>query len=131
MEYGSNYGDKNPLGVQKGDTDKGKIYIVLTDETLQSTTFDNVEYKFPFIIKTKGQAQLFDENASHIMGYGDMVWDASTSGDGLVEFTIPITYRKDGMPSYVAIVASASYLGDYFIGGKSTMWLDDLELVYE
>ena len=43
-----------------------------------------------------------------------------------------INYTRDGMPSNIAIVASASYLGDYFVGGDgSTMWLDDLELVYE
>ena len=50
----------------------------------------------------------------------------------MIEFTIPIEYRSDAMPKYISLVASASYLGDYFVGGDgSTMWLDDLELVYE
>ena len=33
---------------------------------------------------------------------------------------------------YIIIVAAASKYGDYFIGGVgSTLWLDEMELVYE
>ena len=107
------------------------IYIVMADATLNSVTWNGVEYNYPFIIKTKNQSQLFNKNASNVMGYGELLLDAATAGDGLVEYIIPINYTRDGMPSNIAIVASASYLGDYFVGGKSTLWLDDLELVYE
>ena len=35
------------------------------------------------------------------------------------------------IPKYIIVVASSSKYGDYMEGGKgSTMWLDDLELVY-
>lgn len=131
LEYGSNFGNKNPYGANEGDTDKAMIYIVMADATLNSVTWDGVEYNYPFIIKTKNQSQLFNKNAANVMGYGELLLDAATAGDGLVQYTIPINYTREGMPSNIAIVASASYLGDYFVGGKSTLWLDDLELVYE
>ena len=52
---------------------------------------------------------------------------------GLLEFEIPLDYRSlTRIPSYIVIVASASKYGDYFTGSTgSTMWLDDLELIYE
>ena len=66
------------------------------------------------------------------MGYGDKEFTTSTTGDGMVEFEVPITYSADGMPQRILVVASASKYGDYFAGSSSsTMWLDDLELVYE
>ena len=35
-------------------------------------------------------------------------------------------------PKYIVIVAAASKYGDYFIGGEgSTLWIDEMELVYE
>ncbi len=128
MEKGSNWGDKNPYGAQKGDMDHGMIYVALSDA---STSGYNNQY-FPFIIKTKNQAQLFDKNAKNIIGYGEVIFTENTAGDDMIEFTIPIEYRSDAMPAYISLVASASYLGDYFVGGDgSTMWLDDLELIYE
>lgn len=128
MEKGSNWGDKNPYGAQKGDMDHGMIYVALSDGSTSSYNGQN----FPFIIKTKNQSQLFNKNASNIIGYGEIIFTENTAGEDMVEFTIPIEYRSDAMPSNISIVASASYLGDYFVGGDgSTMWLDDLELVYE
>lgn len=58
---------------------------------------------------------------------------AATEGDGMIEFRIPIEYRStDTKPTSIILVASSSKYGDYFTGGiGSTMWLDDLELVYE
>lgn len=128
MEKGGNWGDKNPYGAKKGDMDHGMIYVALSDGTTSSYNGQN----FPFIIKTKNQAQLFDKNAKNIIGYGEIMFTENTAGEDMVEFTIPIEYRSDAMPKYISLVASASYLGDYFVGGDgSTMWLDDLELVYE
>lgn len=128
MEKGNNWGDKNPYGAQKGDMDHGMIYVALSDA---STSGYDGQY-FPFIIKTKNQAQLFNKNAQNIIGYGEMIFTENTAGEDMIEFTIPIEYRSDALPAYISLVASASYLGDYFVGGDgSTMWLDDLELVYE
>ncbi len=49
----------------------------------------------------------------------------------MIEFTIDLTYyREDIKPSNIMLVAAASKGGDYFVGGNSVMWIDDLELVY-
>lgn len=113
--------------VSKGDPDVGIVYIAMASGLMPSG--DYTDYVKVVNTSTK---DLFDKNASNIMGYGDIEWNTSTSGDGLIEFEIPINYTQSGMPKYIVIVASASKYGDYFAGStQSTMWLDDLELVYE
>ncbi len=57
---------------------------------------------------------------------------SNVATDGYVEFTFPLQYRDARTPKYVVIVGAASRLGDYFTGGKgSTLWLDELSLVYD
>lgn len=115
-------------GVNKGDMDSGIIYIAILDGTTGSDSGKN----YPFIIKTKpADRQLFDKNAPNIIGYGELVMKEGTQGDAMVEFNIPIEYfRTDVKALNIAIVASASFYGDYFTGGPSVMYLDDLQLVY-
>lgn len=104
----------------KGATDLGNIYIAVGD------------WDAPIHITTKDH-NIFDKNDSHIIGFGEIIPDKNTDGDGLVPFTIDIEYRStERIPTYIVIVGSASYYGDFFTGSSSsTMWLDDLELVYE
>lgn len=108
--------DEMPLGA----TDKGNIYIAIGDWTS------------PVRITTKDK-NIFNKNDEHIIGFGEIIPDANTPGDGLIPFTINIDYRSyDRIPTYIVIVASASYYGDFFTGSSSSiLWLDDLELVYE
>ena len=106
----------------KGATDIGSIFIAIGD------------WDSPVTIKTKkSERQLFDPNDPHVIAYGELNQTANTSGEGFVPFTINLDYRDtDRLPTYILIVASASKYGDYFTGSTaSTMWLDDLELVYE
>lgn len=108
--------------------DKGHIYIALGD-------WKHVEAEgekdIPVLVKTKSQ-ELFDSNSYNVIAYGEKVITTSTSEDGLVEITIPITYRSDRKPTDIIVVGSASKYGDYFTGGTgSTLWLDDLELIYD
>lgn len=115
------------LSVSKGDMDTGIIYIALVDDTKSA---DGSE-QWPFIIKTKkSERQLFDANAANVISYGEHVFTGAT--DGMIQVTIPL---EDKHPSLVyaniVVVASASRYGDYFTGGDgSTMWIDDIELVY-
>ncbi|MDE6333944.1 MAG: PCMD domain-containing protein, partial [Muribaculaceae bacterium] len=124
--------DKNgdcPL-IKKGDMDKGIIYIALLDN---SVIKEDSGKSYPVIVKTKKSGrQLFDKDGANVIAYGELVYDAATAGDGMVEFEIPIIYRRtDIKPSYIMCTASASIGGDYFVGGEgSTMYLDDLRLVY-
>lgn len=104
----------------KGATDLGNIYIAIGD------------WDAPIHITTKDH-NVFDKSDPNIIGFGEIIPDKNTEGDGLVPFTIDIEYRStERIPTYIVIVASASYYGDFFTGSSSsTMWLDDLELVYE
>lgn len=124
--------DKNgdcPL-IKKGDMDKGIIYIALLDN---SVIEGDSGKSYPVIVKTKkSDRRLFDKDGANVIAYGELIYDAATAGDGMVEFEIPIIYhRTDIKPSYIMCTASASIGGDYFVGGEgSTMYLDDLQLVY-
>ena len=116
-------------GVAKGDKDKGIIYLALLDGTTQSYN----SYSFPVIVKTKASTrQLFDKNASNVIAYGEKIFTEATSGEGLIEVTIPLDYKKTNViPSNLMIVCSASKDGDYFVGGNSVMYIDDMTFVYE
>ncbi len=117
--------------VSNGDMDKGILYIAL----LTDHTEDFEGSAFPVIVKTKNddsvKRQLFDRNADNVIAYGEQVWSSATPGADMVEFTIDLTYYKENVkPANIMIVGAASKGGDYFVGGPSVMWLDDLELIY-
>lgn len=116
-------------GAVKGANDWGNVYVALVDGTTSTAEGET----WPVVIKTKkSYRQLFDRNGSNVIGFGEIIWKESTAGEGFVEFEIPIDYRSDATPANLVLVASASYWGDYFSGGDgSTLWLDDLEFVYE
>lgn len=118
----------NPDGVVKGDQDKGIIYIALVDDT--KTTYDSEQW--PVVVKTKSSDRsLFDKNGQQVIAYGEYVFTGATSGDGLMEITINIDYKRtDVRPSNIVLVASASKMGDYFTGGPSVLNIDDFELIY-
>ncbi|WP_308756541.1 DUF4493 domain-containing protein [uncultured Bacteroides sp.] len=127
-----NYNNKCEF-INQGDPDIGSIFIVLGNwpgETYGGETW-------PVVVKTnyknQSQAQLFDVNSEYIIGYGEKNFTTSTEGEGMIEFDIPVDYRyTNRKPTAIIVVASSSKYGDYFSGGTgSTMWLDDLELVYE
>lgn len=104
----------------KGSTDIGSLYIAVGD------------WDAPVHVTTKDK-KVFNRDDEHIIGFGEIELHENTEGDGLIPFTIDVDYRSTTrIPTYIVIVASASYYGDYFTGSTaSTMWLDDLELVYE
>lgn len=120
----------------KGAKDRGVIYLALVDGTLQQYNQSKSDYngsKWPCVVKTKSSnRQLFDANGSNVIAYAEIALDDATEGTGMVEKTVTINYlRTDVNPSYVIFVASASRFGDYFQGGEgSTLWIDDVELVY-
>lgn len=116
------------VGLNKGDMDEGIIYIAILDET----TIDFEGKKYPVIIKTKeSERQVFNKNAANVIAYGEEIFKGATAGDGMIEFEIPLDYIKtDVKAANIMVTMSASRYGDYFTGGPSTMWVDDLELVY-
>lgn len=126
----------NSSYIGEGKTDQGQIYIALCGESGDSNdTYDGVSYGR--VVRTKADDQrLFDADADNVNAYGQVTFTEatrSTDASGMMEITIPFTDKKTAVvPKYLIIVASASKYGDYFSGGEgSTMWLDDVELVYE
>lgn len=118
--------------LKKGDLDKGIIYIALLDNSPKETDSKSGK-SYPVIVRTKAaDRQLFNKDASNVIAYGELIFDAATEGDGMIQFEIPLTYIRDNVkPAYIMCTASASIGGDYFVGGEgSKMWLDDFELVY-
>lgn len=44
------------------------------------------------MIKTK-ESKFFDKNGANVVAYGDKIWEASTEGEGMHEFIIPLNIR--------------------------------------
>lgn len=113
--------------VKKGDMDAAKIYIALLDNSI-SKEDDGKAY--PVIVKTK-EKEFFSENDSNVIAYGELVINEATAGEDMVPFTIKLNYKRtDVIPSFIMVTMSASQYGDYFAGGVSTLYVDDLKLVY-
>lgn len=111
---GQDVGDLSKL---KGQSDSCQVYIALSDK--------------PYELKTKpSERKLFDPNDACVIAYGQFTSGQSTSQ--YQQITIPLEYRSvDRAPKYVIVVATASKYGDYFIGGVgSTLYLDEMELIY-
>lgn len=117
-----------------GEVDKGIIYIALTDATTDSYTYKDNTFVWPVVVRTKASTRrLFSKDEDRVIAYGEHRFETATEGDGMVQITIPLEYqRTDARPVNILFVCSASVYGDYFCGGEgSTMWVDDVELVYE
>lgn len=114
---GQDVGDLENL---RGRADSCHIYIALSDKAE------------PYEIRTKPSVRkLFDKNDRNIIAYGEFISAQSISA--YKQITIPLDYRfNNRTPKQIVVVATASKYGDYFIGGEgSTLWLDEMELVYE
>ena len=91
--------------------------------------------KAPHQLDNTQTSTFFDfENDENIIAYGELPDSEAGSTNGeWKEFTITMKY-KDITPLaeyYLIIVCSSSKYGDYFTGSTgSTMYIDDLELVY-
>lgn len=102
--------------LNKGEDDKCSIYIALTTEHIKIDT---------------GGGIYFDPNNPCIIAYGTLDDLKSGTTEGFQNFEISLEYRSNEKPKYIIVVASSSKYGDYFEGGEgSTLWLDNLSLIY-
>lgn len=117
-----------PAEYVKGEMDRGIIYIAIVDNT---TTAYNSE-RYPCVVKTKAsERSLFDKNGANVIAYGEKVFEGETAGSDMVPFEITLDYRTEDVKACnIILTISASKGGDYFTGGPSVMYVDDLELVY-
>ncbi len=110
-----------------GGTDKGIIYVAL----VRNDSSDAAYPDYPVVVRTKKESRkLFDKNGTNVKAYGEVVFTESTSE--FKQYTITLhDVNPDVQFTHIVVVASASKAGDYFLGGEgSTLWLDDIELVY-
>ncbi len=100
-----------------GQPDSLHVYIALADK--------------PYEVRTNPQdRQLFDKNDAGIIAYGEYISARNVSS--YEPHTIDLEYRDYRTPKYLIIVCSSSKYGDYYLAGEgSTLWLDEMELVYE
>lgn len=104
----------------KGRPDTCIIYVALTDWTA------------PYEIRTNPKNRnLFDSNASYVIGYGQMQYSGTM--DSFEEFEIDIKYRDTSrIPTYIQITCATSKYGDYFTGGNgAVMWVDQFSLGWD
>lgn len=117
-----------PAEYVKGEMDRGIIYIAIVDNT---TTAYNSE-RYPCVVKTKAsERNLFKKDGANVIAYGEKVFEGETAGSDMVPFEITLDYRTEDVKACnIILTISASKGGDYFTGGPSVMYVDDLELVY-
>lgn len=114
-----NYSSKE-MEYLKGRPDTCSIYIALTDWTA------------PYEIRTNpANRQLFDKNASYVIGYGQL--ERGSSMSAYEEFEIEVKYRSTSIrPSYIMVTCASSKYGDYFTGSNSSvLYVDQLSLDYD
>ena len=126
--------DKYSGIIAKGSNDQGIIYIALTDGEGEGYSGSN----WSVVVQTDkdgGKPKLFNKDAENVIAFEEKIWTEATAGNGMVPFEIKFKYKENTekrIPNRILVVASASRYGDYFQGAEgSTMWLDDLELIYE
>lgn len=104
----------------KGRPDTCSIYIAMTDWTA------------PYEIRTNpNNRQLFDKNASYVIGYGEL--QRGSSMESYEEFEIELKYRStSAIPTYIMITCASSKYGDFFTGSTSSvLYVDQLSLDYD
>lgn len=113
--------------VKKGDMDNGYVYVAIGDWPEDGTGDNNV----PFLVDTSAK-KFFDKTGPNVIAYGEIIFPEATEGDGMIPFEIELKYKDTNRKAkYIILVATSSRYGDYFTGGTgSTLWLDDLELIY-
>ncbi|MCM1066750.1 MAG: DUF4493 domain-containing protein [Muribaculaceae bacterium] len=134
VQSGKDAGSGDHLAV--GDLDQGIVYCALMDSHTEHYTQSKSDYNntdWPSIIKTKSaNRQLFDRNGEHVVAYGEYIFETATDGNGLVQIEFDLNDVNGNLDvANIIFVASASRYGDYFEGGEgSTLYIDDIELVY-
>ena len=111
---------EEPYASMVGQPDTCHIYVALTDWTA------------PFEIRTNpSNRQLFNKDASYIIGYGDLQFSGTM--DDYQPFEIEIKYNSTSrVPSYVQITAAASKYGDFFTGGNgAVLYVDEFSFDYD
>ena len=108
------------------EQDKGVINIALSTQKISVKSLTD---------NAASEANKFRKNSEGIFAYGEKI--ITNKVDTYTEFTIPLNYYLDKMPSsgtpiYIIIMASSSKDGDVFTGSTSSvMYVDEFSLSYD
>ncbi len=113
--------ERDDWDYMKGQNDTCHVYIALTTEKIE--------------LRTR-RYDIFNKRASSVIAYGEYQSGVDVSGserNGYAQIDVPLEYyRTNVTPQYLIIVCSSSKYGNLFVGGESsTMYLDEMELIYE
>ncbi|WP_430810755.1 MULTISPECIES: PCMD domain-containing protein [unclassified Carboxylicivirga] len=109
--------NRDDIPMKNGDMDKGHIWVKVLHLENETGEFDNVTHL------PKGAV---------VIGEGEFVIEGEHAAGS--EQTIALNYHKDQLdkaPTHLAIVATSSYYGEFFIGGVgSILTIENFDLKY-
>ncbi len=108
---------KPPYENLKGQMDKGRVEVILTD------------WEKPYNVVTNNDEFIDGATDPHVIGRAELIIEKGT--EDYVRFEVPLVYRNSKTPSYAVINAAASRLGAWFTGASgSVLYLDELQFNY-
>lgn len=123
----------NGGGLTTSDMDEGQVKVAIGN---WSSSKGGGSSECPIAINTTQSnnppAQWNLKTFEGTIAYCDMIFTQEHNDDGWMKVTLPLKYNNTSTtPTHIIISAASSRLGDYFTGGKSSMYLDDIELLYD
>ena len=124
----------NGGGLTTSDMDEGQVKVAIGT---WSNTKGGGSKECPIAINTTQSsnppAQWNLKTFEGTIAYCDMIFTQEHNDDGWMKVTLPLEYNNyTTTPTHILISAASSRCGDYFTGGEgSTMYLDDIELLYD
>jgi hypothetical protein len=119
--------------LSKGEMDEGQIKVAIGK--WENKYGGSAECPIAIFTGDSGNppAQWNLKTLSGTIAYCDMIFTQEHNDDGWMKVTLPLEYNNyTTTPTHILISAASSRCGDYFTGGEgSTMYLDDIELLYD
>jgi hypothetical protein len=128
-----NYATSAYADLKGKEKDKCQVLIVLQDVgrpyRILPTTFNGASVNGP----TLDENQTFIDLSVHESVIARGVRNYDDTGGKMQKVILPFDYRSTTrIPTHAIVTFSSSYLGDYFTGGEgSTMWVDELNYIYD
>lgn len=125
------YPADNP--VTKNDYDRARVQVALG--TWNSRTYGG-DKSSPILVNTTDESTFINYTTDKsTIAYAEeiIMCDAQNSANVWKEYTLKLNYKDEKtIPTHIVISCAASMFGDYFTGHEgSTLWVDEMELVYE
>lgn len=119
--------------VNLGDYDEGQVRIAIGNWTTGGGSKESPISIYTGDASSTPPAHWNLQTFTGTIAYGEMIFTQEHNDDGWMKVTIPLTYNNStATPTHIIISAASSRFGDYFAGGVgSTMYLDDIELLYD